>query len=202
VHAELAFLHCVASYPMSPEQTNLRAITTLAAAFPSCTIGYSDHALGIDVAVAAVAIGARIIEKHFTLDHHTSEFRDHQLSADPVELRALVARIREMEVMRGTGEKCPQPGEFVTAEASQRSIAAVRDLPAGHLLVARDLTFLRPARGIPVSAWDSVVGSTLTRGVRAGEFLVAEHMHVGAPMLAERMDACDDDSDNLRTHDV
>ena len=184
VRSELALLHCVASYPTPRDQVNLRAIATLAAAFPTCTIGYSDHVLGIDAAVAAVAVGARIIEKHFTLDHRTSDFRDHQLSADPEELRALVARIREVEMMRGTGEKLPQPGEIAVAGALQRSLAAARDLPQGHVLTPRDLTFLRPATGIPASAWDAVLGSTLTRAVRAGEVLMPDALRVGVSVLA------------------
>ncbi|MDO8599759.1 MAG: N-acetylneuraminate synthase family protein [bacterium] len=174
LRSEIAFLHCVASYPVSPEQANLRAIATLAAAFPSCTIGYSDHVTGVDAAVAAAAIGARIIEKHFTLDHHTSDFRDHQLSADPEELRELVARVRAVEEMRGTGEKILQPGEHAIARASQRSLAAARDLPEGHVITSSDLTVLRPACGIPASAFDVVVGQRLTRRVGAGEVLMTE----------------------------
>lgn len=174
IQSDLAFLHCVASYPVSPEQANLRAITTLAGAFPSCTTGYSDHTIGTDAAVAAAAIGARIIEKHFTLDHYTSDFRDHQLSADTTELRELVTRVRAVDAMRGSGEKIPQPGEHAIAEASQRSLAAVRDLPEGHVLTSKDLTFLRPATGIPASAFDAVVGHALTRAVGAGAVLMPE----------------------------
>jgi len=184
IRSELAFLHCVASYPVPRDQVNLRAIATLATTFPACTIGYSDHALGIEAAVAAAAIGARIIEKHFTLDHRTSDLRDHQLAADSSELRALVTQIHEMEAMRGTGEKRPQPGELAIAEVSQRSLAAARDLPVGHVLSARDLTFLRPARGIPAHAFDRVIGTTLTRPMAAGELLTEEAVRMGYPILA------------------
>lgn len=174
VRSELAFLHCVSSYPVLPTQTNLRAIVTLAREFSDCVIGYSDHALGIDAAVSAVAVGARIIEKHFTIAHDYSDFRDHQLSANPVELTELVRRVRELEGMLGTGEKVIQENEHATAKSVQRSLAASRDLPAGHVLTADDLIALRPATGVPASAWDSMVGRRLTRAIHAGELLMAE----------------------------
>lgn len=187
IRSELALLHCVASYPVQHSQVNLRAIATLAAAFPTCTVGYSDHVMGVDAAVAAAAIGARIIEKHFTLDHHTSDFRDHQLAADPAELRTLVARVREVEAMRGTGEKTLQLGERAIAEASQRSLAAARDLPEGHVLTSSDLIALRPARGIPASAWDAVVGRSLTRALHTGELLMEDDSSVHIPTSAGRL---------------
>ena len=93
---ELGLLHCVSSYPTPPEQANLRSIPFLAERF-GCTVGYSDHTLGTEAAVLAVAAGARILEKHFTLDKHQSDFRDHQLSADPAEMDELVRRIRQAE---------------------------------------------------------------------------------------------------------
>ncbi len=97
---ELGLLHCVSSYPTPPEQANLRSIPFLAERF-DCTIGYSDHTLGTEAAVLAVAAGARIVEKHFTLDKHHSDFRDHQLSADPAEMEMLVKRIRRGRVAAG-----------------------------------------------------------------------------------------------------
>src|SRR5690606_970215 len=92
----LALLHCVASYPTPPEQANLGAIAALRAHFPAAVVGYSDHTLGITAATYAVAAGARIVEKHFTLDKNHSDFRDHQLSADPAEMARLVASIRDV----------------------------------------------------------------------------------------------------------
>ena len=104
----LALLHCVSSYPTPAEQANLKAIKTLAKHFPNCVPGYSDHTFGITAALSAVAMGARVIEKHFTLDKNYSDFRDHQLSADPTDLKELVTHIRELEKMLGSGEKTPQ----------------------------------------------------------------------------------------------
>lgn len=98
---ELALLHCVSSYPVPPDQANLRSIQLLRERFGG-TVGYSDHTNGLDAALMSVALGARIIEKHFTLDKHYSEFRDHQLSADPAELKHLISKVRELE-SRGVG---------------------------------------------------------------------------------------------------
>ena len=111
VNPGFAFLHCVCSYPAPPDQANLGAIQKLKAHFPGAIIGYSDHTLGIEAATFAVAAGARIIEKHFTLDKNHSEFRDHQLSADPQDFRLLVSSIRRVEAMQGSGEITPQACE-------------------------------------------------------------------------------------------
>lgn len=181
--SDLALLHCVSSYPVPPAQANLRAITTLVREFPECTIGYSDHTLGIDAAVVAVALGARIIEKHFTIAHDYSDFRDHQLSADPTELVDLVRRVRDLEGMLGTGEKVVQEQEVAVAKTVQRSLAASRDLPAGCVLTADDLTFLRPATGIPASAFDRTVGRRVARAVPAGELLTEDTL-VGDMVMA------------------
>ena len=127
----LALLHCVSSYPAPAEQANLKAIKTLAKHFPNCVPGYSDHTFGITAALSAVAMGARVIEKHFTLDKNYSDFRDHQLSADPTDLKELVTHIRELEKMLGSGEKTPQPNELTMQEALRRSAAAAQDLKKG-----------------------------------------------------------------------
>jgi N,N'-diacetyllegionaminate synthase len=101
ITGELGLLHCVSSYPTPPEQANLRSVPFLAERF-GCTVGYSDHTLGTEAAVLAVAAGARIIEKHFTLDKRQSDFRDHQLSADPAEMSELIQRIRAAESLLGS----------------------------------------------------------------------------------------------------
>ena len=165
----LVLLHCIASYPAPPSQANLGAIMALKAAFPDCVIGYSDHVMGIAAATAAVAAGARVVEKHFTLDKNYSDFRDHQLSADPADMRAMVDAIREVTAMLGSGEKIPQACEADLAVAARRSIAAARDLPAGAIVTRADLMWVRPGSGLAPGEEARLVGKTLRRPLLTGE---------------------------------
>jgi len=171
VTQELAVLHCVTSYPTPPEQANVAAVPYLAAEL-GCIVGYSDHTLGIDACVAAVALGARLIEKHFTLDRAYSDFRDHQLSADPTELAELVQRIARVQVLVGTRAKVVQPAEAAIGPLVRRSIVAAGDLAAGHRLDWNDLTWIRPADGLPPGDEDKLLGRTLKRAVVFGEPLL------------------------------
>ncbi|MBI2096653.1 MAG: N-acetylneuraminate synthase family protein [Candidatus Sungbacteria bacterium] len=143
----LAILHCISAYPVPPEQANLRAIPFLAKLL-SCTVGYSDHTLGLEAAVTAVALGARIIEKHFTLDKNYSSFRDHQLSADFFEMSELVKRVQLVNSMLGRPEKKVLAAEEGNIAAIRRSIVAGRDLPQGHRIALADLTWIRPGGGL------------------------------------------------------
>ncbi len=163
----LAILHCVASYPVPETQANLRAIPALAEAFPDVAAGYSDHTAGITAALAAVSLGARVIEKHFTIDNNYSDFRDHQLSADPETLKHLVAGVREVEAMLGNGDLGTQPCESDGIEAMRRSIVARHDIPAGTTIGADDITWVRPGGGIPPGDEDKVVGRTAKRDITA-----------------------------------
>ncbi|MDO8463198.1 MAG: N-acetylneuraminate synthase family protein [bacterium] len=171
VSGDHALLHCVASYPVPPGQANLGAISTLREQFPHSTIGYSDHTMGNDAAVAAVAIGARIVEKHFTLAHDYSDFRDHQLSATPDEIRVLVERIRAVELMMGSGVKVPQPCEEVGRSAFRRAVVAAEDLPEGIVLSAAHLTWVRPAGPFAPGQELGIIGKRLRRAVVAGTVL-------------------------------
>lgn len=171
---DVAILHCVSSYPAPEEEINLRAIPALAERFPGHTIGYSDHTAGLDAAPLAVGCGARIIEKHFTLDTSFSSFRDHQLSADPDDLRELVRRIRASETLLGERRKDVQPSEREMRVAVRRSIAAARALPAGHVLGEADLVWTRPADGLRPGDEGLIVGRPLRRDVDAGEHLRRE----------------------------
>ena len=167
-------LHCVTSYPAPEAEVNLRAIGLLAERLPGCTIGYSDHSDGLDAAPLAVACGARIVEKHFTLDKAFSAFRDHALSADPAELRELARRIRAAETLLGKREKDVQPSETEARTAVRRSIAAARALPAGHVLTEADLVWTRPADGLRPGEEAQVLARPLRRAVAAGEHLRAD----------------------------
>ena len=170
----LALLHCVAAYPTPAAEANLGAIGALSRL--GCTVGYSDHILGIEAAVLSVGLGARVIEKHFTLDKNQSEFRDHKLSADPAEFAELVRRVRTAEQLIGDGIKRIMPAEEPSLRGARRSIMAMRDLPAGTVLVKSDLTWLRPRTGFPPGKEPALIGQRLAKGIRRGEPVLPEHL--------------------------
>lgn len=168
----LAVLHCVSSYPVPPEQANLNSIRFLQEKLDyHYPIGYSDHVIGLDAALLAVGLGARVIEKHFTLDQQYSGFRDHQLSADPAMLKELVYRVRQAECLLGTLDKQVQPCAAESANAIRRSIAVKQDMDMGETLTDQDLIWNRPGTGLPPGSEFLVVGKTLKQPVRAGQQL-------------------------------
>ncbi len=171
LNGNLAVLHCVTSYPVAPEEAHLRAITFLAERLKNVTVGYSDHTLGLEASVLAVGLGARIIEKHFTLDKNQSNFRDHQLSLEPAEMAELVKRIRLAETLLGRKEKLVQASEKPFQQVARRSIAAGVPLPKGHRIQSSDLTWLRPGVGLAPGEEKKLVGRVLRRNVSFGELL-------------------------------
>ncbi len=173
VEPGLALLHCVSSYPVPPEQANLAAIGRLRTDF-DCSIGYSDHTLGIEACRVAASRGARIIEKHFTLNKNHSDFRDHQLSADPGEMAEVVQAIRQAEILLGSGEKRVQECERSVERAMRRSIAAARDLACGAILTWEDITWVRPGGGLPPGKEHVVLGRKLAKPVRGGDRITPE----------------------------
>jgi len=160
--ARLALLHCVSLYPTQPGQANLRGMQLLSETF-SLTTGYSDHTLGIEVALIALGLGARIVEKHFTLDKTRAGFRDHALSADPADMRRLAQAVRSFAEILGDGEKDDRIADRGMAAVARRSIVAIRDLPAGTRLRAEDFDFVRPGTGIPPSRLAEVTGKLLNK---------------------------------------
>jgi N,N'-diacetyllegionaminate synthase len=169
----LAFLHCVCAYPAPAAEANLRAIPMLTSEL-GVPVGWSDHTLGFEASLAATALGARIIEKHFTLDKNFSAFRDHQLSADPAEMRLIVDGVRKIEALLGVPEKRVQPSEEPNAKPARRSIAAARDLPRGHRLADGDLIWVRPAIGLPPGEERRVLARSLTRDLATGEAITEQ----------------------------
>lgn len=167
---ELALLHCVSLYPAKAEQVGLANIQTLQREFGG-TVGYSDHTLGIEVAALSTLFGARIIEKHFTISKNHSDFRDHQLSADPADLKALVEKVRNYEQLIGDGKKSIGTEEQEMAKAVRRSMAAARDLIAGTVISASDIMWLRPSGGISPAEENKVIGKKLNSNVARGELL-------------------------------
>jgi N,N'-diacetyllegionaminate synthase len=168
--SELAILHCVSAYPTPVDQANLNAIRTIQQEIGGC-VGYSDHTLGIDAAVLSVGLGARIIEKHFTIDKNLSDFRDHQLSADPGEMTQLVQRVREAEQLLGLGGKRLSEVE-VDPLLIRRSVAANRNLDCGHILKWEDLTWVRPGTGVSPGYEHQLLGRTLKSDRLAGQLIL------------------------------
>ena len=164
---ELALLHCVSIYPTPHSEVNLLAIKQLEGIVR--TVGYSDHTLGIEAAVLSVALGAKIIEKHFTLDKNHSDFRDHGLSADPEEMRELVHRVRCASQYLGNGKKVVFDDEKKIIKENRRSIVAARDLSVGHGITMDDLNWVRPADGLSPGSERQLLGKSLSRVLKKGE---------------------------------
>ena len=171
----LAILHCVSAYPVEPKYANLRAIQTLRESL-DCTIGLSDHTLGTTAAIASVSIGARIIEKHFTIDKHFSDFRDHQISCDPQEMKQLVQSVREVEKMMGSGAKVPQLPEKDSSPLMRRSIVAKHSLSKGHVLKLSDITWVRPSGGLEPGEEQKIIGKRLNQVIEKGEKIIIKHI--------------------------
>ena len=163
----LALLHCVSSYPTPIEQANLRAMDALRQAHPDAVIGYSDHVLGLDAAVASVARGAQVLERHLTLDR-SAPGPDHALSSEPDEFGELVRRVRATEAALGDGDKRPQPAETDVREVARRSLVATRALAPGDTLDADALAAKRPGGGISPARLDELLGRRVARPVTAG----------------------------------
>lgn len=159
--ADISLLHCNTQYPTPMDDVNLRAMETLRSL--GCgRVGYSDHTVGIEVPIAAVAMGAQIIEKHFTLDK-TMEGPDHRASLDPAELRAMVSAIRNIEKAVGSSEKRVSPSERANIEVARKSIVAARDIAAGEIFTEENITVKRPGNGLSPMLWDDVIGQRAAR---------------------------------------
>jgi N,N'-diacetyllegionaminate synthase len=159
--SSVKLLHCTSNYPCPMNEVNLNAMLTLKAAF-KCEVGYSDHTLGIEVPIAAVALGATIIEKHFTLDKEM-DGPDHKASLNPKELAEMVTSIRNIEKALGNGIKCPNNSETETSKVVWKSIVAAKIIEKGSVFTEENLTVKRTGKGIPASFWDMVVGKKANR---------------------------------------
>jgi len=170
----LTLLHCTSNYPAKPEDVNLRAMLTLQRHF-SVPVGYSDHTDGTAIAVAAAALGATVIEKHFTLDRELPG-PDHKASLAPLELAAMVREIRAVESSLGDGVKEPRAAELPVRELVRRSVTLARARRRGERIEAEDLVLLRPGNGIPPRDLARVVGRRAARDLAAGSTLVWEDL--------------------------
>lgn len=168
----VTILHCTSNYPAAPSDVNLRAMNTIGEV-TGLPIGYSDHTLGPAVSTAAVALGATVIEKHFTLDAGLPG-PDHRASLTVEQLAELVRQIRVVEQALGSPAKAPTPAELPVRAVARRSVMARADLPAGHVLSLDDLILLRPATGIAPKHFDALPGRTIKTAVAAGQPLTWE----------------------------
>ncbi|WP_316359310.1 N-acetylneuraminate synthase [Devosia sp.] len=163
----VTILHCTSNYPAAASDVNLRAMLSMADEI-GLPVGYSDHTQGIAISTAAVAMGATVIEKHFTLDK-TLPGPDHSASLEPHELNALVRSIRDVEAARGDGIKAPTASELPVRALVRRSVTTVRDIAAGAALTADDVALLRPGTGIPPAEFQSVLGKRTRQAIPAGQ---------------------------------
>jgi N-acetylneuraminate synthase len=166
----ITILQCTTEYPAPPAETNLLAMRTMQQEFGTA-VGFSDHTEGITIAIAAVAMGATVIEKHFTLDRNLPG-PDHKASLEPDELKAMIDGIRLVEKAIGDGIKRPGNAEQKNINIARKSLHLTKDLPAGHVLAATDLLPKRPGNGISPMLIDSVIGKKLLRDVAADEQLL------------------------------
>lgn len=167
---KLTLLHCTTEYPAPAEEINLRAMLTIAAAFPGATFGYSDHTAGIEIPIAAAAMGAQVVEKHFTLDR-SMEGPDHKASLEPAELTAMVRAIRRVGVALGDGRKRPTASELPNRQIARKSLVAARPIAKGETFTAQNLSVRRPGNGISPARWDSVIGQPAARDYAQDELI-------------------------------
>jgi N,N'-diacetyllegionaminate synthase len=167
--AHITILHCTTEYPTPMPEVNLRAMQTIQTAF-GVAVGYSDHTQGIEVAIAAVALGATVIEKHFTLNR-SMPGPDHKASLEPNELKAMVAAIRNLEMALGDGIKRLTPSEARNKPIARKSLVAKQAILAGDSFSVQNLTAKRPGTGLSPMRWDEVLGRVAMRNFSADEMI-------------------------------
>lgn len=165
----ITVLHCTTEYPTPMEDVNLRAMVAMKKAFGVST-GYSDHTAGIEIPIAAVALGATVIEKHFTLDRNLPG-PDHIASLEPHELKAMVEGIRNVERALGDGVKRPSPSELKNKPIARKSLVAIRPIRAGEAFSAKNMAAKRPGTGLSPMRWDEVIGRIATKDFAVDELI-------------------------------
>ncbi|MDP4540580.1 N-acetylneuraminate synthase [Qipengyuania sp. DY56-A-20] len=168
---DLVVLHCTSDYPAAPNAVNLRAMDTLHREL-ELPVGYSDHTVGTTISIAAVARGATVIEKHFTIDK-AAFGPDHAASLSPEELSQMITSIRAVECAMGDGVKAPMPSELATRELVRRSAFASQPIASGDALTENNVHFLRPAGGIPPEDADRIFAASAARDIAKGQQLMA-----------------------------
>lgn len=165
----MTLLHCNTEYPTPMKDVNLKAMVTMREIF-GMPVGYSDHTKGIEIPVAATALGATVIEKHFTLSRQLPG-PDHVASLEPDELSAMVSAIRNVSTALGSGEKCITKSERKNIPVARKSIVAARDITAGEIFTEENITVKRPGTGLSPMMWDEVIGTTASRNFPADSLI-------------------------------
>ena len=167
---KVTILHCNTEYPSPMQDVNLRAMQTIAHAFPGIKVGYSDHTEGIEIPIAAVTKGATVIEKHFTTDHRL-DGPDHEASLEPAQLTSMVKAIRKVETAMGDGQKKASVSEMKNKNVVRKSIVADSNIRSGDMLSEQNLAVKRPGGGLSPMLWDSVIGRYSDRGYSKDDFI-------------------------------
>jgi len=154
---KIILFHTVSNYPTYPEQVNLKAMQTLKSEFPYLKVGFSDHTIGSIACFAAACMGADVVEKHFTYDKN-AEGPDHQLSANPKEMKEIVDKIREFETMKGSGAKKPVGKEITNREKNRKSIVAIKPIKKGEVFTLENIDIKRPGHGIAPKYFEEILG--------------------------------------------
>lgn len=165
----ITVLHCSTEYPTAPEDVHLRAMLTIRDTF-GVQVGYSDHTAGIEVAIAAVALGATVIEKHFTLDRNLPG-PDHRASLEPAELKAMITAIRNIELALGDAIKKPSVREIENSRVARKSLVAACPIRKGESFTSTNMTTKRPGTGISPMCWDEIIGQAATRDYQIDELI-------------------------------
>lgn len=167
---KIILFHTVSNYPTYPEQVNLLAMQTLKREFPFLTVGFSDHTIGSTACFAAACMGAEVVEKHFTYDKN-ADGPDHQLSANPQEMKEIVDSIREFEVMKGSGAKKPVGKEITNRAKNRKSIVTIKPIKEGELLTIENIDIKRPGHGIEPKYFDQILGKRVDKDLKEDEVL-------------------------------
>ena len=180
INTKLAVLQCTAAYPPKDEELNLKVIRTYKENFPNLVIGYSGHDIGVNMSLAAATLGARIIEKHFTLDH-SLKGTDHAISLEPKELKLLVKELKRLKESLGDGLKVIQEVEKSAIYKMGKKIVASRNLPKGHILSLLDVTIKSPGDGISPDHLSDILGKKLVSSVKEDDNIIFENLAMGLP---------------------
>jgi N,N'-diacetyllegionaminate synthase len=198
---EILLMHCVSAYPAPPQNMNLRALQTLQSNF-MLPVGLSDHSEGICLPLVAVALGAVVIEKHFTLDK-AAPGPDHKASLDPMDLKTLIKNLRDVEACLGDGRKKPSDVEEEGRNLSRRSIVAAVDIRANETIAPWMLSCKRPGTGLEPRHWEKVIGMTARRNVEKDTILQWEDLIPSGFSNSDRNDFnLESDADSLRMHPI